>query len=156
MDKRGFFLFLCWVWPLLAAAQIRVPLSGGWQFVRTDMAGPWEVFRPVKPGKPESVPLWNDVVLPHCYNAEDGADPSVNYYQGAAWYRTSLQVDNPYPNGHTLLEFEGAGQKTEVYVDTSLVGTHVGGYDRWWVDITHCGKGLLPLAVRCDNSRDVQ
>ncbi len=156
MDKRGFFLLLCWVWPLLAAAQIRVPLSGGWQFVRTDMAGPWEVFRPVKPGKPESVPLWTDVVLPHCYNAEDGADPSVNYYQGAAWYRTSLQVDNPYPNGHTLLEFEGAGQKTEVYVDTSLVGTHVGGYDRWWVDITHCGQGLLPLAVRCDNSRDVQ
>ena len=156
MDKRGFFLLLCWVWPLLAAAQIRVPLSGGWQFVRTDMAGPWEVFRPVKPGKPESVPLWDDVVLPHCYNAEDGADPSVNYYQGAAWYRTSLQVDNPYHGGHTLLEFEGAGQKTEVYVDTDLVGTHVGGYDRWWVDITHCGQGLLPLAVRCDNSRDVQ
>ena len=156
MDKRGFFLLFSWVWPLLAAAQIRVPLTDGWQFIRTDMAGPWEVFRPVKPGKPESVPLWTDVVLPHCYNAEDGADPSVNYYQGAAWYRTSLQVDNPYPNGHTLLEFEGAGQKTEVYVDTSLVGTHVGGYDRWWVDITHCGKGLLPLAVRCDNSRDVQ
>ena len=60
------------------------------------------------------------------------------------------------PDGHTLLEFEGAGQKTEVYVDTDLVGTHVGGYDRWWVDITHCGQGLLPLAVRCDNSRDVQ
>jgi len=156
MYKRGFFLLLCWVWPLLAAAQIRVPLSGGWQFVRTDMAGSWEVFRPVKPGKPESVPLWNDVVLPHCYNAEDGANPSVNYYQGAAWYRTSLQVDNPYHGGHTLLEFEGAGQKTEVYVDTDLVGTHVGGYDRWWVDITHCGQGLLPLAVRCDNSRDVQ
>ena len=156
MDKRGFFLLLCWVWPLLAAAQIRVPLTDGWQFVRTDMAGPWEVFRPVKPGKPESVPLWNDVVLPHCYNAEDGADPSVNYYQGAAWYRTSLQVDNPYHGGHTLLEFEGAGQKTEIYVDTDLVGTHVGGYDRWWVDITHCGQGLLPLAVRCDNSRDVQ
>ena len=156
MDKRGFFLLFSWVWPLLAAAQIRVPLTDGWQFIRTDMAGPWEVFRPVKPGKPESVPLWTDVVLPHCYNAEDGADPSVNYYQGAAWYRTSLQVDNPYHGGHTLLEFEGAGQKTEVYVDTSLVGTHVGGYDRWWVDITHCGKGLLPLAVRCDNSRDVQ
>ncbi len=140
----------------IAGAQIRMPLHDGWQFIRTDMAGPWEVFRPVKPGKPESVPLWKEVQLPHCYNAEDAADPTVNYYQGAAWYRTTLHVDNPYLNGHTFLEFEGAGQKTTVYVDTALVGSHVGGYDHWRVDITSCGNGDLPVAVRCDNSRDVQ
>ena len=120
------------------------------------MANVWEVERPVKEGKPESVPLWQDVTIPHCYNADDGVDPDVNYYQGAAWYRTTIDVSNPYPGGHALLDFEGAGQKTQVYVDGQLMGSHVGGYDRWTVDITEVGKGTHSIAVRCDNSRDVE
>ena len=140
---------------LAVTAGAQVNLSQ-WQFVRTDMANVWEVERPVKEGKPESVPLWQDVTLPHCYNAEDGVDPDVNYYQGAAWYRTTIEVANPYAGGHTLLEFEGAGQKTQVYVDGRLMGSHVGGYDRWTVDITEAGNGRHPIAVRCDNSRDVE
>jgi beta-galactosidase len=144
---------------LLAASaigQVRQRIDSGWQFVRQDMSNAWEVFRPVQPGKPESVPLWQSVSLPHCYNADDGVEPRANYYQGAAWYRTYLTISNPYPDGHTLLEFEGAGQKTEVYADTIKVGAHIGGYDRWTVDITRFGNGRLPIAVRCDNSRDVE
>ena len=156
MGKRLFLLTFVCALAFSASAQVRTRLTDGWQFIRTDMAGPWEVFRPVKPGKPESVPLWTEVSVPHCYNAEDGVDPSVNYYQGAAWYRTTVSVSNPYPDGHTLLEFEGAGQKTDVYVGTDHAGAHVGGYDRWTVDITHWGNGQLPIAIRCDNSRDVE
>ena len=141
---------------LPVSAQVCLTLTDGWQFVRTDMSNVWEVERPAKAGKPESVPLWQDVTLPHCYNAEDGVDPDVNYYQGGAWYRTTLRVENPYPGGHTLLEFEGAGQKTQVYVGGHLMGSHVGGYDGWTVDITEAGNGVLPLAIRCDNSRDVE
>ena len=140
----------------VVSAQVKVPLTKGWQFIRGDMANTWEVFRPVQTGKPESVPLWENVALPHCYNAEDGVDPSVNYYQGPAWYRTTLHVENPYAGGHTLLEFQGAGQKTEVFIGNKKMGSHTGGYDRWAVDITEAGNGNLPLAVRCDNSRDVE
>lgn len=133
-----------------------VRLANDWQFVRHDMANIWEVWRPVMPGKPESVPLWHAVELPHCYNALDAVDPDVTYYQGPAWYRTHIHVNNPYPDGRTLLDFEGSGQKTEVYVGWRKVATHVGGYDHWRVDITDAGNGHLPLAIRCDNSRDVQ
>ena len=100
------------------------------------MGSIWEVMRPVQAGKPESVPLWTDVTLPHCFNALDAVDPDVNYYQGAGWYRTLLTVDNPYAGGRTLLHFEGAGQKTEVYSYTTLVATHTGGYDEWEADLT--------------------
>ena len=93
-------------------------------------------MRPVKEGNPESVPLWTNVSLPHCVNAEDAVDPDINYYQGPAWYRTQLTITNPYNNGRTLLHFEGAGQKTEVYVYTQKVSSHVGGYDEFTVDIT--------------------
>lgn len=163
-------LLLAFVWPLVCCSATDVkPLAGGWQFIRQDMANAWEVFRPVKSGKPESVPLWTDVVLPHCFNATDAVEPYFNYYQGAGWYRTYIDVDNPYRGGRTLLRFDGAGQKTEVYVYTEKVGSHVGGYDAWTVDITDAVArfretaacrdrfaGKVPVAVRCDNSRDVE
>lgn len=138
------------------AGRDTVRLSHGWQFIRNDMANTWEVWRPVKAGKPESVPLWQEVTLPHCYNALDAVDPDVNYYQGPAWYRTHIHVANHYPHGRTLLVFEGSGQKTDVFIGQRKVGSHVGGYDRWQIDITDAGHGELPLAVRCDNSRDVE
>ena len=160
--KRTFLFYLIpfipfsYIMSSMAHPTDTVRLSHGWQFIRQDMANAWEVWRPVKAGKPESVPLWKDVTLPHCYNASDAVDPDVNYYQGAAWYRIRLQVHNPYPNGRTWLEFEGSGQKTDVYVGQQKVATHIGGYDRWRVDITPMGNGELPIAIRCDNSRDVE
>jgi beta-galactosidase len=148
-------------------AQQKTRLNTGWEFLRQDVGGIWEVVRPVKEGNPEMVPLWQKVHLPHCVNAEDAVDPDVNYYQGPSWYRTRLDIQNPYPGGRTLLHFEGAGQKTEVYVYTTKVGSHVGGYDEFTVDITDaagafkktevCKKqfnGTIPVSIRTDNSRD--
>lgn len=143
-------------------------IDNDWQFIREDMANSWEVFRPVQAGKPESVPLWQTVNLPHCFNATDAVDPDVNYYQGAGWYRKYLTVSNPYSYGRTFLEFEGVGQEAQVYVYTKLVGSHIGGYDRWKVDITDAVAdflksatakrfhGKVPIAVRCDNSRNTE
>ena len=126
-------------------------------------------MRPASPGSPETVPIWQKVTLPHCFNAEDAVDPDVNYYQGPGWYKTLLTIDNPYADGRVVLDFEGAGQKTKVYVYTTLVGEHTGGYDGWSVDITEAVKsfmaddklvkrfkGKIPLSIRCDNSRDLE
>jgi len=67
------------------------------------------------------------------------------------------------------LHFEGAGQKTDVYVYTTKVATHVGGYDEWKADITDAVaefkktevfkkqfKGKVPISIRTDNSRDLE
>lgn len=135
---RFMLSFLCLV-SLLALGTERpghIRLQEGWQFIRMDMSSPWEVFRPVKAGQPEIVPLWENVSLPHCFNATDAVSPEVNYYEGPGWYRTCLAVDNPYPDGRTLLRFQGAGQKTDVYLYTTRIVRHVGGYDSWTADIT--------------------
>ena len=164
------FTFLCTT-QLYASlpSDKKIRLTQQWEFIRQDMGSPWEVMRPAQPGKPESVPLWQKVTLPHCFNAEDATNPDVNYYQGAGWYRTTLDINNPYANGKTYLEFEGAGQKTEVYVYTTLVAKHVGGYDEWKADITDAVariktnsvlmkrfSGKIPITIRCDNGRDTQ
>jgi len=162
-------LLLLFVSAISVCAQQRVRLNDNWQFMRQDLGGIWEAVRGVEPGSPESVPLWENVTLPHCVNAVDGVHPDLNYYQGPSWYRTRLKVSNPYENGRTLLHFEGAGQKTSVFVYTTEVKTHVGGYDEWTADITEaveafkktdiCKKvfnGEVPVSIRTDNSRDLE
>ncbi|WP_276483346.1 glycoside hydrolase family 2 protein [Paraflavitalea pollutisoli] len=164
-----FVLLLASLLVKTATAQVSTRLLSGWEYLRQDLGGIWEAVRPVGKGNPESVPLWSNVTLPHCVNAADGVDPDVNYYQGPAWYRTQLDIKNPYTNGRTLLHFEGAGQKTEVYVYTTKVGEHVGGYDEFTIDITEAVqafaqtevyqkqfKGKVPVSIRTDNSRDLE
>jgi len=161
------------MFPLLAVkratAQQSFRLVNNWEFLKQDLGSVWEAVRPVKENNPESVPFWSKVTLPHCVNAVDAVDPDPNYYQGPSWYRTRLRIHNPYRQGRTLLHFEGAGQKTEVYIYTRKVGEHTGGYDEWTVDITDAiaefvtsnvysrqFNGEIPLSIRTDNSRDVQ
>jgi len=146
----------------------KIRLNTGWEFLKGDLGSIWEGVRPVKPDAPELSPIWEPVALPHCFNAEDAVDPFTNYYEGPGWYRTYLDIQNPYENGRTILEFEGAGQKTTVYIYTTEVSKHMGGYDEWTCDITDAVKaflasedagrfkGKIPLLIRCDNSRDTE
>lgn len=153
----------------LVNAQQSQRLTDDWQFLKHDLGGIWEAVRPVKAGDPQEVPLWTTVSLPHSVNATDAVDPDMNYYQGPSWYKTALSLQNPYENGRTLLHFEGAGQKTDIYVYTTKVATHVGGYDEFTVDITDAVaafkkttvfekqfKNKVPVSIRTDNSRDLE
>lgn len=151
------------VFSQLARKQVR--LTNGWEFLRGKLGGIWEVWR----DEQHQIIPWKPVSLPHCFNALDAVDPDGRYYQGEGWYRNTLKIENPFPNGRTLLHFEGAGQKTKVFVHTRQVGSHVGGYDEFTIDLTGAlhafsadslflkkFKGQFPIAIGCDNSRDLE
>ena len=135
-------------------------LTAGWEFYQGSLGSTWEIWRGDKAS--DNV-TWTPVTLPHCFNARDAVDPDARYYQGPGWYRTRLKLANPFANGRTLLQFDGAGQKSQVFVGLAKAGEHLGGYDEWVVDITEAaakaagGEGEeTPLAVLCDNSRDAE
>lgn len=136
------------------------PLPDGWEFRQGDLGGVYEALR-TKPEHNLGIE-WQRVSLPHCFNATDAVAPDVRYYQGPGWYRRTLKIDNPHKDGRTLLRFDGAGQKTKVYIEDTFIGEHVGGYDEFQFDITDAvrkhadDKGKVRLLVRCDNSRDLQ
>ena len=169
--RRALFLIVL-VLSTHLVAQINYPtkerLIDGWLFLKGDVGNIWECVRPYEEGFSEAVPIWTEVSLPHCFNATDAVNPDVNYYQGPGWYKTNLEIKNPYQKGRTILLFEGAGQKTEVYVYTTKVASHVGGYDEWQVDITDAVEnflhsddakrfaGKIPINIKCDNSRDAE
>lgn len=174
MVINRFILFLVAFFMLCGNLSAKIPvqhktrLIDNWQFLREDIGNIWEAVRPSKSTQPEAQPIWQTVSLPHCFNAEDCVDPDVNYYQGPGWYKTLLDISNPYEDGRVMLEFEGSGQKTEAYIYTTKVGSHVGGYDSWNIDITDAVYsflnspdaerfgGCVPLSIRCDNSRDAE
>jgi beta-galactosidase len=132
-------------------------LDAGWQFRREPISGVWEVWHA------EENDLWQPAALPHCFNATDACDPDQPYSRGPGWYRTRLALANPFHDGRTLLHFQGAGQTTTVWVGSTLIGTHKGGYDEFVFDITGAVQGLpaadakggVPIVVRCDNSPDL-
>ncbi|PCE64741.1 glycoside hydrolase family 2 protein [Sediminicola luteus] len=160
--KNRIFVLLLFLSGLQLTAQSRQLTQ--MEFHKGGIGGIWEVWR-------QNFQLqWDSVALPHTYNAEDTVDPDVVYYQGPAWYRDFLDVDNPHPNGRTVLHFEGSGHKTAVYVYDIKVDEHIGGYNEFWVDITEAVsqlrterpdvlkryKGKIPLAIRTDNGRDLE
>ena len=169
IDRRGGWLLALvlatagplWPWPG-AAAEPDQRLADGWEHYRGTLGSVWEVWRGEKAS--DNV-AWTKVTLPHCFNARDAVDPDERYYQGPGWYRTRLEAKNPFRRGRTLLHFDGAGQTTAVFVNRAEVGGHLGGYDEWTLDITDAAaaaladescQGKVPLAIRCDNSRDAE
>lgn len=142
--------------------QNKTRLLTGWEYHHGSLGGPWEIWKGESTGDHAT---WQPVSLPHCFNARDAVDPDHHYYQGPGWYRSRLKINNPFSQGRTLLHFEGAGQKTAIFVGPDKVGDHTGGYDEYLVDITEAAakelknpesKGEVPLAILCDNSRDLE
>jgi beta-galactosidase len=140
-------------------------LTNEWLFKKQKIGGIYEVWRSGK----HDFSGWTKTTLPHCVNGEDAVDPDTKYYQGETWYKTHLKIENPYKEGRTILEFEGAGQKTTVYTYLSKIGEHVGGYDEFKIDLTESldkfSKNKLfkskykleyPIAICTDNSRDLE
>jgi beta-galactosidase len=131
-------------------------LGAGWQFHQGALSSIAEVWRSAEKGE------WQTAELPHCFNGLDSCDPDHSYFRGQGWYRARLSVRNPFPDGRTLLHFQGAGQTTSLWVGSTLIGTHKGGYDEFSFDITEAVRQMmpadsneaLPVAVCCDNFPD--
>lgn len=133
-------------------------LDAGWQFRQAPLHGAGEAWAP------EAANLWRETALPHCFNGYDACDPDRDYFRGKGWYRTRIPMENPFQGGRTILHFQGAGQTTTVWVGSTLMGTHKGGYDEFVYDITDAVRSLAPEEIRkgvpvvvcCDNSTDVE
>ncbi|MFB0516724.1 MAG: glycoside hydrolase family 2 protein [Candidatus Neomarinimicrobiota bacterium] len=135
-----------------------INLNPDWKFIRQDVADGW------REGLNDE--HWTPVSIPHCWNASDvldtrnifdGYEEYHAYYRGPGWYRQHFTL-NPAANGRRVfLEFEGANQTAEVWVNNHYIGKHIGGYTGFSFDVTdhvRFGKKGNLLAVRVDNSYD--
>lgn len=97
---------------------------------------------------------WQQVVVPHSYNAIDGH--SKNYYRGKGYYRRTLTLSGEDLRRPLMLLFEGAAQQASVYVNGRRLAHHMGGYTPFWVKLNGAVRpGRNTVVVTCDNHEDV-
>ncbi|GGD27609.1 glycoside hydrolase family 2 protein [Hyunsoonleella pacifica] len=96
---------------------------------------------------------WQEVNLPHSWNALDATDVAPGYRRSASWYKKDLDISKVMDNQSYYLHFEGVNIESEVYVNGTKVGGHTGGYIGFSVDITNTiVSGKNEVLVRVDNS----
>ena len=79
---------------------------------------------------------WENIRLPHTWNAMDVLDDEPGYYRGAGWYKRKLKTGPSFKDKQLFISFNGAGQETEVYVNGQLAGRHIGGYSKFIIPIS--------------------
>ena len=95
---------------------------------------------------------WQNINLPHTWNALDATDVTPGYRRSAGWYKKELNVPTVAANQIYQLYFEGVNITSGVYVNGKKVGGHIGGYIGFNVDITGAiSKGNNTILVRVDN-----
>ena len=120
-----------------------INLSKGWRFIQKNA------------GLPASLPSdWQEVDLPHTWNAVDGHDGNGSYDRGSYWYARSVPTPKqPLPGGRVYVEVLAAGQQATVYFNGQKVTYHEGGYSIFRADVTDLcvPEGENLLVINCSN-----
>ncbi len=93
---------------------------------------------------------WETIGLPHSFSIPYFM--SSDFYTGYGWYRKNFEIPAAYKEKRLFMEFEGAFQDAEIFVNGKKAGAHKGGYTGFNIDITKLTKtGSNVLAVRLNN-----
>ncbi|MDP5104592.1 MAG: glycoside hydrolase family 2 protein [Polaribacter sp.] len=97
---------------------------------------------------------WQQINLPHSWNSLDATDLDPGYRRSGSWYKKTIDV-NINANNIYELYFEGVNITSKIFVNGTKVGTHIGGYIGFTIDISDALKsGENEIIVRVDNSYD--
>lgn len=144
------FLLLGLVPTLAPAQRVNSTISSGWLFHKGEVE-----FNDSGP----AYETWARVNLPHTWNTEDAFDEEDGFYKGPGWYAKVLSVPEEWEGKQVYIEFEGANQETEVYLNGNTVGTHVGGYTAFRFNLSsHLLFGqpnLLTVRVTNEDNADI-
>ncbi len=97
---------------------------------------------------------WQQLNLPHTWNAYDVTDEKPGYWRGIGWYRKHFRLENQYSGKRIFLEFEGVNEVSEFWLNGNRLGDHKGGYTGFEFDITDkakFGSDENVLTVKVDN-----
>ncbi len=98
--------------------------------------------------------LWQQVTLPFAFNGDEAFRVDiVDLTDTIAWYRKHFMLSASEVRGKVFIEFEGARQGADVYLNGQHVGFSDNGVMAFGFDLTpYVLEGENVLAVRCDNS----
>ncbi|MGM9693430.1 MAG: glycoside hydrolase family 2 TIM barrel-domain containing protein [Alloprevotella sp.] len=160
----------------------RVSLNDGWQFIRLDdtQEKQWETHNQgtdwssqfhvehvagevfdrtggltdsllrVERNRIADPAAWQKVALPHTAKVEDYV--ITKPWQGVCYYRRTLRIAEADATRRHWIEFEGAMQLADIWINGRHAMTHAGGYNTFVLDATpFLRAGDNEITVRLDN-----
>ena len=112
-----------------AEAREVTPFNNGWEFKK----GPFPTDAMQTAARWNAG--WEQVNVPHTWNADDMQKKTNSFYAGVAYYRKHYVFPESLEGKRLFLRFEGVGACAEVYVNGYLVGTHKGAYSAFVCEI---------------------
>ena len=99
---------------------------------------------------------WQAVTLPHAFNEDEAFRVDIHDLTDTVmWYRKHFNLPKETKGKKVFIEFEGARQGVDVYVNGKMVGQHENGVMAFGFDLTPYVKpGANVIAVRVDNDWD--
>ena len=97
---------------------------------------------------------WQRVTLPYAFNGDEAFRKDiVDLTDTVCWYRKHFTLTDEQLQGKVFIEFEGARQGADVWLNGQKVGFSDNGVMAFGFDLTPFVKaGKNVIAVRCDNS----
>lgn len=100
---------------------------------------------------------WKSVTLPHAFNEDEAFKLNIkDLTDTIVWYRKHFRLPAEAKGRKVFIEFEGARQGIDLYVNGCLVGQHENGVMAFGFDLTEfvkLGKENV-IAARIDNNWD--
>lgn len=112
-----------------AEAREVTPFNNGWEFKKGPF--PTDAMQTAARWNAD----WEQVNVPHIWNADDMQKKTNSFYAGVAYYRKHYVFPESLEGKRLFLRFEGVGACAEVYVNGYLVGTHKGAYSAFVCEI---------------------
>lgn len=118
-------------WPEYPRPQLRrdawQSLNGIWTWRAAESDG--DVENPPAAGK-----LDHEVLVPSCIESGLSGLQVLDVHN--MWYETAFEVPSEWEGQQVLLNFESVDYKSVVFINGVEKTTHIGGYDRFTVDVT--------------------
>ncbi|MBR4949368.1 MAG: glycoside hydrolase family 2 protein, partial [Clostridia bacterium] len=95
---------------------------------------------------------WEEINLPHSWNAIDGQDGNNDYHRGTCYYAKTLKKSDLPESDNYYLEIRGANSSADVYLNGKNLAHHDGGYSTWRVNLTENLQEENLLVIAVDNS----
>lgn len=95
---------------------------------------------------------FDEVSIPHSWNAKDACEGSQEYERKACWYQKQLVKDESWIGKRIFIEFKGVNSITKVYLNGEKVGKNECGFSTFRYEITDfLNKEENLLSIQVDN-----
>ena len=120
-------------------------INAGWRFCKHEAIAPQVL--------PQD---WEQVTLPHSWNALDGQDGGNDYFRGTCCYARAFARAELPAGEQFFLEIRSANSSANVVLNGVKLAHHDGGYSTWRVDMTGALQEDNLLCILVDNAANEQ